>query len=154
MALPTTDTVYNNIARMRSGHVAVFDECVDSTTSKNGILNAMHPSEGLWVYRGVSRSSGGTLHMGFGFGDQRTCGIFPAGSFPVLRPRGARHADHTTIVSRRTDCVVPYKCGETLPHRECSWPDERFFSTLGSMGWDRNNGIVELVPIVVGITRW
>jgi hypothetical protein len=28
--------------------------------------------------------------------------------------------------------------------------DEQFFANLSAMQWDRNSGVVELVPIVVG----
>lgn len=154
MVLATTDTVYNNITRLRSGHIAVFNECVDTTTSKNGVINAMHPSEGLWVYKGVPRSSGGASHMGFGFGDQRVCGIFPSGSFVVTGRHGARGAARSTVCSQNSEVVVTYKCDAAGGRREFSWPDESFMQTLGDMGWDRNNGIVELIPIVVGVTRW
>jgi hypothetical protein len=149
MALAATDSVYNNIARLRSGHVAVFNECIDTTLSKNGIVNAMHPAEGLWVYRGVSRSSAGASHFGFGFGDQRRCGVFPTGSFPVHRT--ARTVPPSTVLARAADCVVSYN--ENRAAQQYSWPDESYFRVLGDMGWDRNNGIVELVPIVVGVTR-
>lgn len=153
MALATTDSVYNNIARLRSGHVAVFNECIDTTTSKNGIVNAMHPAEGLWVYRGVSRSSAGAAHFGFGFGDQRRCGVFPSGSFAVHRAaRAAAPSEPTTVFARAAaECVVAY--GHRHVGQQYSWPDESYLRVLGEMGWDRNNGIVELVPIVVGVTR-
>ena len=29
--------------------------------------------------------------------------------------------------------------------------DEQFFNNLGRMQWDRNSGVIELVPIVVGV---
>eukprot|EP00961_Rhodomonas_salina_P001667 23245-Rhodomonas_salina.1 len=70
----------------------------------------MHPSEGLWVYKGVSRSSGGASHMGFGFGDQRRCGIFPTGSFQVVRGKnerlGCSNLGFSTVFSKNADCVV------------------------------------------------
>jgi hypothetical protein len=155
MALATTDTVYNNVARLRSGHVAVFSECVDTTTSRNGIVNALHPAEGLWIFRGAARASGGACHLGLGFGDQRTCGIFPTGSFEVVRregrPRGA--TGFSTVTARAAAHVVSHRGDGAATGRLYSWPDERFFDTLRAMGWDRNNGIVELIPIVVGVSR-
>ena len=30
--------------------------------------------------------------------------------------------------------------------------DERFFANLSAMQWDRNCGVIELVPIVVGVS--
>jgi hypothetical protein len=148
MALATTDTVYNNITRMRSGHVAVYNECVDSTSCKNGIINNMHPAEGLWIYKGTCRSSGGTL--GFGFGDQRTCGIFPSGTFIVNKA----HKDTrlSTVLARNSENVISYG-GAKLNTKEYSWPDENLFQVLQDMAWDRNNSIVELIPIVVAVTR-
>lgn len=153
MALATTDTVYNNISRLRSGHIAVFNDCVDTTTSRNGIVNSLHPSEGMWIYRGVPRASGGTCPLGFGFGDQRSCGIFPAGTFEVSRPNKNRPLGFSTVFTRSSEAVYTHRSDRSNPGREFSWPDEAFLDTLRSMGWDRNNGIVELIPIVVGTTR-
>eukprot|EP00961_Rhodomonas_salina_P164906 2222138-Rhodomonas_salina.3 len=158
MALSTTDTVYNNITLLLSGHVAVFNDCVDTTTSKNGIVNTLHPSEGLWIYKGTSRSSGGMSHLGFGFGDQKVCGIFPSSTFHVTRSAREkqlhRAVPFSTIYARNTETVVTYKCDEKTTPCEFSWPDEKFLGTLQKTGWDRNNGIVELMPIIVGVTRW
>lgn len=153
MALSTTDTVYNNVSRLRSEHVAVFSECVDTTTSRNGVVHALHPAEGLWIFRGAARASGGACHLGLGFGDQRVCGLFPANSFEIIQRKRARPAGLATVITRASDAVVSHRRGTDTTNREFSWPDERFFDTLRRMGWDRNNGIVELVPIVVGVTR-
>lgn len=67
LALCSTDTLYNNISRLRGGHIAVFSDCVDTTNSNNGIINNMHPGEGLWVFKGPQRNN---CPFGTGFGDQ------------------------------------------------------------------------------------
>ena len=156
MALSTTDTVYNNIVRMNSGHVTVFDQCVDTTTTKNGIINTLHPTEGIWIYRGVPRTSAGMAPLGFGFGDQRKCGIFPHGTFKLAKKhlQDKMNLPFTSVATRNNDTVVTYGCDPNNTTQQYSWPDERFFSVLQDAGWDRNNGFVELMPIIVGISRW
>lgn len=152
MALSSTDTIYNNITRMNSNHVAVFDQCVDTTTAKNGIIHSLHPTEGLWIFKGLPRSSAGMAPLGFGFGDQKICGIFPSSTFKVCK--GNKTQPFTTVFTRNNDTVVTYNCDHNKTTQQYSWPDEQYFKELQKTGWDRNNGIVELMPIIVGITRW
>jgi hypothetical protein len=197
MARSTTDTLWNDISRLRSGHIGVFNTVVDTTTSKNGVINTMHPNEGLWVFKGPTRSSHGLVSLGAGFGDQRKCGVFPVASFKVAGPGNTKHGtkhstkhstsranngaqaeNHgdtvgngratpkrniTTIVSKPTEDVVFYettqntertteKSVEMNSYSEYIWYDEAFMRTLESMGYDRNCGMLELMPIIVGVS--
>ena len=160
MARSTTDTVRNDIMRMRSGHIGVFNNAVDTTTSRNGIINTMHPAEGLWVFKGPVRSSQGLTSLGSGWGDQRTCGVFPVGSYKVVtaaHQHGKRDVRHglTTVVSRAKDDVICF--GDCNPHdtaNEYLWYDENFMRTLEKMGYDRNCGLLELMPITVSVSVW
>ena len=75
------------------------------------------------------------------FGDHATCGAFPTCSPCVRRPQSILVQDTPAIVRLQSAaCRQQYMC----------W-DEAYFKTLEAMQWNRDNGCVELIPIVVGI---
>lgn len=172
MARSTTDTVYNDINTLKSGHASVFNNVVDTTTSRNGIICPMHPSEGVWVFRGPMRSSAGSSSLGSGWGDQRECGIFPGGAFQILPPRG-KAKDTTkrrtkpppglsTVHALPSDAIVIHGCADAAEEarkrrtpQQWSWFDEACMETLVSVSaWDRNMGVLELMPVTVGVREW
>jgi hypothetical protein len=76
------------------------------------------------------------------FGDHLRCGAFPTASPTVRRPQSILVQDTPHLVRLRSARVAsaPYMCF-----------DEAYFKTLESMQWNRDNGCVELIPIVVGL---
>ena len=71
------------------------------------------------------------------------CGAFPTSSPIVKRQQSILVQDTPAIVrlrGRKPATRTPYMCF-----------DEAYFKTLESMQWNRDNGHVELIPIVVGI---
>ena len=115
---------------------------MDTTRITNGIVCQMHPSEGYWLFRGAPRGNGVNGAM---FGNHRVCGAFPSRS-PNLPVKAARNAvlvqDGKEIV--RMDGKPPGR-----QHYMCF--DEAYFKNLERMQWNRDNGCVELIPIVVGM---
>lgn len=170
MVRASTDTVYNDITALRSGHIAVFNHVVDTTTCKNGIVNPMHPKEGVWIFKGPQRSSAGVNSMGSSWGDQRSGGIFPSGAFCITQPK--RDPQRPTarglasITTETSELIVCHRCSDVetkqgakqhtqKTSREFSWYDESCLNMLSTkLQWDRNAGVVELMPIIVGITKW
>ena len=120
------------------GAIAVYNGCANTTKNMNGLVFNLHPGEGVWVFRGSMR--GGCF--GSMFGDVETCGMFPTSAPAVKRAE--------SILVRDPQCVV--RLGGTLQQQErymCA--DEAFLSNLQKMQWCRDNGVVELIPIVVGL---
>ena len=80
------------------------------------------------------------------FGNHRVCGAFPTRS-PVVtaKHRNAVTAQDHAYVIRAEDKV----------HQKNSYMcfDEAFFKNLELMQWNRDNGYVELIPIIVGISQ-
>lgn len=76
------------------------------------------------------------------FGSHDKAGTFPTSSPAVKRQQSITVQDTPAIVRLRspTPRATPYMCF-----------DEAFFKTVESMQWNRDNGCVELIPIVVGI---
>jgi hypothetical protein len=77
------------------------------------------------------------------FGSHRVCGVFPTSSPRVARAHSSVPVTDTSCIVRlHTDkkVRVPYMCF-----------DEAYFKTLEGMQWNRDNGCIELIPIVVGL---
>ena len=141
LAVPVTDTVEHDISR-RDSTVSVHNMCVDTTRVTNGILCRMHPSEGYWLFRGAPRGAGTNGAM---FGSHKACGVFPTRSPPMYQP-----AKHLNAVQEGRDVVRSGKFETKMEKGVYLCFDEAFFKNLEKMQWNRDNGFVELIPIVVG----
>ena len=139
LAVPTTDTVEHDLARRDARTVAVMNAAVDTTKITNGVLCQMHPSEGYWLFRGAPRGTG--VH-GAMFGAHEVCGAFPTRS-PLV---GVKHPN--AIHVQDGQCVV--REGKRGAGRYVCF-DEAFFKNLEKMQWNRDNGSVALMPVVVGV---
>ena len=141
IAVPTIDTVEHDMTRRDGKYVTIHNSCVDTTRITNGILCQMHPAEGVWLFRGAPR---GTGVYGAMFGSQASCGAFPtrAPVVEVLARAMARAHDGS--------CVVRAESTEKRGERHMCF-DEAFFKNLEKMQWNRDNGYVELIPIIVGL---
>lgn len=144
LAVPATDTVEHDIAKRDSTSVSVHNLCVDTTRVTNGILCQMHPSEGYWLFRGAPRGAGVNGAM---FGNHRICGAFPTRS-PVIPAQSARGMSNAVLVQDGRE-IVRQDRAAVKQHHMCF--DEAFFKNLEKMQWNRDNGFVELIPIVVGM---
>ena len=144
MAVPTTDTIEHDITRIDTNSVIVMNSAIDTTRVTNGILCKMHPSEGYWLFRGAPRGTG--VH-GAMFGNHKVCGAFPTRS-PVLPSR------HPNAITVRDRAYIVRADESSNPTKQASFMcfDEAFFKNLERMQWNRDNGHVELIPIVVGLT--
>jgi hypothetical protein len=142
LAVPSTDTVEHDICKlMNNTSVAVHNHSVDTTRITNGILCQMHPSEGYWLFRGAQRGTG--VH-GAMFGNHQVCGAFPTRS-PLVAPASARNA----VIVQDGGCIIRQEKVSGRQHYVCF--DEAFLKNLERMQWNRDNGVVELIPIVVGM---
>jgi hypothetical protein len=141
-AVPTTDTIEHDLTRRDSRFVTVYNAAVDTTKVTNGILCTMQPSEGVWLFRGAPR---GTGVYGAMFGSHQTCGVFPTRS-PLI---AGKHPN--TLTALDGACVV--RAGQPEQRRTARHVcfDEAFFKNLERMQWNRDNGYIELIPIVVGV---
>jgi len=77
------------------------------------------------------------------FGDHDRCGAFPTSSPIVKRQQSIAVQDTPAILrlhSAPPKVPRPYMCF-----------DEAYFKTLESMQWNRDNGCIELIPIIVGL---
>ena len=141
LAVHCTDTVENDMIRRDEKFVTIHNSCVDTTRVTNGILCQMQPAEGVWLFRGAPR---GTGVYGAMFGSQQICGAFPTRA-PVVEVSSrapARLHDGS--------CIVRAEVKEARTERHMCF-DEAFFKNLEKMQWNRDNGHIELIPIIVGL---
>lgn len=146
IGIPTTDTVEHDLVCKGNGTVALYNACCDTTATHNGILSHMNPSEGYWLFKGAPRSSARATSFGTMYAHH--CEVFPTRSPHYVKGFGSPSCVQgldTRIVTRvksspksKSDKSV-YQCF-----------DEAYMRKLEEMGWNRDHGVVELVPIVVG----
>lgn len=137
MAIPTTETLIHDMGKMTNGQIAVYNNCIDTTKNINGILCNMHPTEGVWLFKGSHKGS----CYGSMFGHQSQCGVFPVAAPAVKRSE--------SIVVQDTPSIVRLKSKSTKESYMCF--DEAVFKVLETMQWNRDNGVEALIPIVVGM---
>jgi hypothetical protein len=69
IAVPTTETLYNSIEYLpNSNEIALYNNCCNPLKSRNGILCNMHPSEGVWIFRGPLHTKSSFLEYGSAWG--------------------------------------------------------------------------------------
>ena len=148
--MPVLDTVEFDLKESQDETVEFYSACTDTTAIQNGIVTKMHESEGLWVFRGSAKSSAKATSFGALFGSKSVCGIFPTRSPYYKRTQGSPsfvNGLDTELIVRHTGTQRLKPDGHVF---QCF--DEQFFGNLTTMQWDRNSGVIELVPVVVGMS--
>ena len=151
IGMPILDTVEFDLKESQNNEtVEFYSACTDTTAIQNGIVTKMHESEGLWIFRGSAKSSAKATSFGALFGSKGVCGVFPTRSPYYKRNQGSpSHVNgfDTELIVRHTGVPRLKPDGHVF---QCF--DEQFFSNLtAKLQWDRNSGVIELVPIVVGM---
>jgi hypothetical protein len=152
--LSQIETLSHDIQSMRRGGVAVYNECVNTSTTRNGILCSMNPSEGYWLFKGPPSNCDSTLDYGSVFGNERNCGIFPTSASRLSNEQMTHNMNHGCHVVVDTCSAGGFVFPDETRKREhsnCIKFDEAFLRNLETMGWQRDNGILEMMPIVVGV---
>ena len=155
MAVTHIETLNHDISALRDETVAVFNECVDTTKMLTGSMCTMNRSEGFWLFKGCPTPSNGMQQdYGGAFGKHNQCG--------VLHTSASRLSGGVQRHSMANGCPVVtdiggggafvYKndadSGQSAQHMKF---DETFMKNLELMQWQRDNGLLELMPIVVGV---
>ena len=151
-AHPTTMTMRSDIEiDLVTRRVHLVDGGCFLHKSMNGVLFEMHASEGFWLFTGpADHASYNTYGSIFNFQKDMTC--FPTSTLKYhekFPPRGTvvctihggeRHSDK---IFERTDATEI----ETL------FPDENFMRICEKLGFNRNNAIVSLIPLLTYIAE-
>jgi hypothetical protein len=158
MATPITDTLIHDIQKLQNGKVAIYNDCCDTTNVQNGIIHNMHAAEGVWMFQGATRTTS-SLRTSFGgmFGNQSTCGSFPVCTFQVPDNETTSRVirkERNVVSLKQNDNVVWYDMKGnivTTPHIQSNYVrcDENYLKHLESMQWNRDNQVIEFIPIIV-----
>lgn len=133
LAIHTLDTVDHDIIyHHNQKRVSVLNGCTDTSNSIYGAIVKMHPAEGYWLFR--SGEKGGILNK---------IGVFPTYQ-PILQDK--RYCIPVWSGSNKVVSLTPDK--NPFEHYMCF--DEDYLRVLQDTAWDRNHGIVELMPVIVG----
>ena len=144
VAIPFTDVIQHNVALKQAdgaSTVAIYNGCTPTTVRFNGILVRMAPSEGMRIFQGARSGNG----YGSVFGSDKVCGVFPVCQPRTTKPPIAVPVPDATYVYRTPP--PPGTPPTSTPHYMCF--DEAYHKTLEQMEWNRDNGVVELIPIAV-----
>lgn len=175
LAIPTMDTVEYDICLSNHGsNVQVYDSCMNVSMVKNGVLASMHPSEGFWIFKGVHDRSQGSNAYGVAWHTDPLLPIaiptsvikVPMSENVQMKEKAsekARKLMFSTACTRDSNAIVRVnmvpsyskeeKEEEPRPEKDQLYQffDEAYLAVLGQLGWKRDMGVVELIPIVVGL---
>jgi hypothetical protein len=163
IAASTTETIHSDLFLQKNGSVTVLNKCTDTTTSNNGILYNMHPSEGVWLFKGPLKTNSGMTYYGDSFGDERLQTSFPIAASIIKQGYSWKNNLHNQRVCSRPVGVVTTRDSNSIARIDTvgniytntddveryTCVDESFLSSLQLSHWKRENGITELIPIAV-----
>jgi hypothetical protein len=158
MATPITDTLTHDILKLQNGNIAIYNDCCDTTNVQNGIIHNMHAGEGVWMFQGATRTTS-SLRTSFGgmFGNQSTCGSFPVCTFQVpqddVSSRSIRKERNVISLKENNNVMWFDMKGNVIdnPPLDSNYVrcDEKYLKHLENMQWNRDNQVIEFIPIIV-----
>lgn len=171
VAIPTSETLQHDIQKTSRDIISVYNHACNTEAAENGVLCPMHPCEGVWLFQGPRVNCNGYQSYGSGFGSQFVCGALPTGSYPIARMRRNVKGYYETRkdpvkvsaismeIFQQNVVTIPGSIFETehqaTENLELNLEyfsfDEPFMKNLEAMQWNRDNGVVELMPVIVGL---
>jgi hypothetical protein len=162
-ACVTTETMVSDLVAGQYNKVSLLNNVSDTSNSKNGIIYPMHPSEGVWIFKGPPSTSSSLKSFGGSFGNTLPYTMFPNGTYtvnPLYNWNGISvHGSNvgkgvTTFVNTCGSSPIRFldADGNILLNnvQKYTFVDESHIDNLQKdCCWDRSNGIVELMPIAV-----
>ena len=157
MLLPTTYTVSNDILNAND-QVVLTSQGAYLPTHTTGVLFDCCSSEGFWVFAGPQNTSASNL-FGSNFRVLNSNQVFPTCTVKYheqYRPStdtnviALQHDKRSIGIKRQSQVTI---CGDTArKFTHYLFPHVKFVELLEHLGFDRNNGIVNLMPIVTHVT--
>jgi hypothetical protein len=117
----------------------------------NGVLFEMHASEGFWLFTGpADHASYNTYGSIFNFQKDMTC--FPTSTLKYHDKFPARGTVVCTLHGgeKHTDKIFER---EEATEIETLFPDENFMRKCEALGFNRNNSIVHMMPLLTYISE-
>jgi len=148
MLYPTTSTLHNDLVHCEhTDRVKLTDCACLPENSTNGILFEMYSAEGFWLYHGPRDFSNCNS-----YGSEFAC-TGPDSAFPTKtcrfneRFKASMRADVVHIPRSSSDDTLR-PAGVTDDTNQFLYPSESFMRVLQRLGFNRNDGITHLMPLV------
>jgi hypothetical protein len=158
LATCTVDSVTSSIASDRD-RVTVCESVVNHTRSKNGVLFAHHPSDGLQLFKGRHCARQAQMPYGDAFGHSEQLGYFPSSvtqvhrNYSHVRADESGHVEALEIVRPVASSAIVYTDihgDEIAPSMvQYTTVSDRYTRALVDLGWCADYGVVDLMPIAV-----
>lgn len=152
MVLPTTFSYKSDCSvNLRAQKARVVDGGCFLDTDSNGVLFEMFASEGFWLFQGPKDLSDIKNVYGSQFNHNKVYPCFPTQSvryharFPM---KDARNSVRVLAKNRGSGVIQP----DAADYEEYLFPDETFFRHLQALGFNRNDGVLNLMPIICYVT--
>lgn len=150
MVLPTTFSYKTDCSvNMQKQKARIVDSGCFLDTDSNGVLFEMFPSEGYWLFQGPRDLSDCTNVFGTQFNHHKLYPCFPTNTVRFHNRFPIRDARTSVRVACRSNLHNVIFDGKPVSHAEYFFPDETFFKNLESFGFNRNDGFISIMPIVV-----
>jgi hypothetical protein len=150
MLYPTTSTTHNDLVHCtHTERVKITDCACIPENSNNGILFEMYSAEGFWLYHGP-RDYSNCNPYGSEFACTGADSAFPTKTTQFNeRFKASTRADVVNLPRRSSDDTLRADEGPTGDDsNQFLYPSESFMRTLQRLGFNRNDGITHLMPLV------
>jgi len=149
IAVPDCQTMHSDIFRDKNNKIVILNGCVDTHRQKNGVIHHVNPNDGIMLLKGIRGSNLLMCPYGNPFGSVNNAYAFPIS----CRRQRTFPRNENSYMSYLPAPFVSHidDLGNFLDGREaaCKYSvlDEKYFKGLAGMGWTRENGYLELIPI-------
>lgn len=129
--IPSTTSSTSHDIVICSGFVRVVNNACFTDRADNGCILDMFSSEGSWIFRGP-RDTSDFNTFGALWNFNVSCVAFPTTTVEY----------HAGYPAKMRNNIVQAQTKEYL------FPDEQFFCALEKLGFNRNDGVTQLMPVV------
>ena len=154
MLIPTHYTVYNDMSMSIVGNQFLMsNNAALLQRASSGVIFDCFSSEGFWIFHGARDTSSYKI-FGADFSATRDCYAFPTRTVcyhslhPCRKLQSQVSLARTSRVEVKNSTVCMYGEHKAL-YSGFMFPDMSFISELEKLGFSYNNGITNLMPIVM-----
>ena len=148
VVFPTTCTYKRDIGRLKIGKtdvVRLVDSGCFTDLSNNGVLFEMFSSEGYWLFQGPRDFADNNAH-GSMFASTNEASCQPTSTVQYHRLHPAVHRHNTVRVESDTNCDTSLQADDH--QKDFLFPDESFLAIMQELGFNRNDGMLNIMPLV------
>ena len=150
MVLPTTFSYKTDCSiNLRQQKARIVDGGCFLDTDSNGVLFEMYASEGYWLFQGPRDLSDIKNTFGTQFNHGKLYPCFPTNTVRFHARFPMRDARTSVRIPTHKVSHNMIMGGSPVSHTEYSFPDEAYFKQLEALGFNRNDGFMSVMPIVV-----